>query len=674
MDKRSGLIRPPQGLVDRLTAIGRGATAKYWLDREEKERGQKCLDQEDVDGFEWVIEDIDDLCRNIRKGEVSLEDVKWAFQASLNTTKVILDKCANIGLTIPALTTERAILAQKRQEAALIFEDERSYRNELAGLVSRLEAILTKTLKTLVGESLFSDTTREQYLEASAQVEHNDQQSWVVSDSFLGEVRLNLIIKRTPTLGSYVYRGSQHTILLYVHPGRVGYDLGEIRDVVRHELVHAMQKQLSLNNEVSQAGLPRSKSGVYRQEMREKEKELKVEYARKGLDPEDVSIHALDDLEFYSRLLDEVVNFQRIMGSNPSNADIHNHISRRLFFKSLKRQPKKWRKAVGIFSSEVMSRNVRRASEFKTPRKWSKAHCESKSCDEMGFSEKASCRPYKNCYPPKSTIKRSHMNTYADPSRVVARYKQASFDKEANLLNIFKSILYDMPASSMKGVYSEILLLSARLFKLHKGAIVKGCAATFESHVLAMLPLAPYIKNNPISRHQGITIPKLIKFNPLDPKASLFRYGNLYVTDLYEMTDVDSDFMEFFFKGDYETKVKWAKTSKDFYKAWAHKYLAVLLKAQGQKAVFVYGGAELDMDYKSLMGQMAALPAYILAHMVRGVYHIPGNIEELVKETVYLLLMAFVGILKAPKILGDALVKLFKEKVLPQHQKALPNV
>lgn len=38
------------------------------------------------------------------------------------------------------------------------------------------------------------------------------------------------------------------------------------------------------------------------------------------------------------------------------------------------------------------------SSEFKMPRKWDKEHCESKSCDDMGFSEKASCRPYKNCY------------------------------------------------------------------------------------------------------------------------------------------------------------------------------------------------------------------------------------------------------------------------------------
>jgi len=35
---------------------------------------------------------------------------------------------------------------------------------------------------------------------------------------------------------------------------------------------------------------------------------------------------------------------------------------------------------------------------YKKPRKWDRKHCESKTCDEMGFSEKASCRPYKNCY------------------------------------------------------------------------------------------------------------------------------------------------------------------------------------------------------------------------------------------------------------------------------------
>jgi len=32
------------------------------------------------------------------------------------------------------------------------------------------------------------------------------------------------------------------------------------------------------------------------------------------------------------------------------------------------------------------------------PRRFSKSHCMSKSCNKMGFTEKASCRPYKNCY------------------------------------------------------------------------------------------------------------------------------------------------------------------------------------------------------------------------------------------------------------------------------------
>ena len=44
------------------------------------------------------------------------------------------------------------------------------------------------------------------------------------------------------------------------------------------------------------------------------------------------------------------------------------------------------------------------SSDFKKPRKWDKEHCESKTCDEMGFSEKASCRPYKNCYKKSASL------------------------------------------------------------------------------------------------------------------------------------------------------------------------------------------------------------------------------------------------------------------------------
>ncbi len=35
---------------------------------------------------------------------------------------------------------------------------------------------------------------------------------------------------------------------------------------------------------------------------------------------------------------------------------------------------------------------------FKKPRKYSKSYCSKTPCGEMGFTQKASCRPYKNCY------------------------------------------------------------------------------------------------------------------------------------------------------------------------------------------------------------------------------------------------------------------------------------
>ena len=57
------------------------------------------------------------------------------------------------------------------------------------------------------------------------------------------------------------------------------------------------------------------------------------------------------------------------------------------------------------------------SSDYKMPRKWDKKHCESKSCDEMGFSEKSSCRPYKNCYGDKTGFNRQYMI-----SNVVAKY------------------------------------------------------------------------------------------------------------------------------------------------------------------------------------------------------------------------------------------------------------
>jgi hypothetical protein len=58
-----------------------------------------------------------------------------------------------------------------------------------------------------------------------------------------------------------------------------------------------------------------------------------------------------------------------------------------------------------IMISEQIIRRVihqyleeKNSKKFKKPRKYSKSYCNSTPCDEMGFTQKASCRPYKNCY------------------------------------------------------------------------------------------------------------------------------------------------------------------------------------------------------------------------------------------------------------------------------------
>jgi hypothetical protein len=37
-------------------------------------------------------------------------------------------------------------------------------------------------------------------------------------------------------------------------------------------------------------------------------------------------------------------------------------------------------------------------TKYKKKRKMSKSYCKKTPCKDMGFSQKASCRPYKNCY------------------------------------------------------------------------------------------------------------------------------------------------------------------------------------------------------------------------------------------------------------------------------------
>lgn len=68
--------------------------------------------------------------------------------------------------------------------------------------------------------------------------------------------------------------------------------------------------------------------------------------------------------------------------------------------------PKRWKEFLKMLYSTILDikKKIEKqydedlVEEFKKPRKMSKLYCESTSCKDMGFSQKASCRPYKNCY------------------------------------------------------------------------------------------------------------------------------------------------------------------------------------------------------------------------------------------------------------------------------------
>jgi hypothetical protein len=47
---------------------------------------------------------------------------------------------------------------------------------------------------------------------------------------------------------------------------------------------------------------------------------------------------------------------------------------------------------------KIKSQKMETTEGFRKPRKWSSSYCKSTPCSKMGFSQKASCRPYKNCY------------------------------------------------------------------------------------------------------------------------------------------------------------------------------------------------------------------------------------------------------------------------------------
>jgi hypothetical protein len=99
--------------------------------------------------------------------------------------------------------------------------------------------------------------------------------------------------------------------------------------------------------------------------------------------------------------------FYGISSENPEQEDYPFAIQTLALLRQF--NPKRWKEflkmlysTVGELVKEIKEMKsegeIDESKKFKKPRKWGPSYCKKTPCGSMGFSQKASCRPYKNCY------------------------------------------------------------------------------------------------------------------------------------------------------------------------------------------------------------------------------------------------------------------------------------
>lgn len=375
--KKAGLIKPPKHLVDKASEILRAGFASYWVEkqREMDEKPVSPLSLEHISNFEDLMGNLEDVYMSLRVGEATFDELDTALRDLKTKTQDL------IGMGVPLMGGLHEHLGE--MSPISVFEEPEGYEGDFDYIFSKKNRFL-KRLKTTLDRNreasrpYISETSRRLYERESDKVKRFDGLSherylrtWDLQTEELGTIRL--MVRKSDvkgTKGFYRYEDNLHKIAVLTDPKSTDLsdkELDNIKGYVRHELVHVMQKQMSLSFNVDQAGIPFQKyDETYRQRQMgaRKEKDLKDQYARAGLDPRLIQIHALDDIEFYTRLLDEVVAFQNLNRNRSDlNQEAHDWVSKRIFFASLKRfKIKSWKKAVGIFVDAVNSNNLKYSS------------------------------------------------------------------------------------------------------------------------------------------------------------------------------------------------------------------------------------------------------------------------------------------------------------------------
>jgi len=384
--KTSGLIRPPQDLLDKVSDLAQGVLARYVM-----REPPTLIDIEDADFLESFLDYLNDPRSFDDAGELhdEVEDFRmeyWELKNiivkdfeipnSMADTAEKLEECLKF---VTAWSEVDKSFEWRRN--SILHKDKRSVvENEIKQyLRSLIDYIRMAQNRTPHQDDREFKLALSKLDESSLTKENNHfhVEAMIEDDNLSLPIHLVILFEeKRKILGSYqLFKGKKHLIKIYV-PSQRGLskkDLIETHNTVRHELVHLVQDEIALKNNLPtlSTGLPFSKRDKrYTQWNRRDEQRLKREYRSKGLDPNLVNFHALDDVEFYTLLLDEVEEFKSDYTS-PTNAEIKKHIRKKPFFKSLKEFKKdSWDKAVGLFVKSVKTAAAQPAQDLGGVKTW----------------------------------------------------------------------------------------------------------------------------------------------------------------------------------------------------------------------------------------------------------------------------------------------------------------
>lgn len=384
--KTSGLIRPPHHLLDKVSDLALGILARYVI-----RQPSTLIYVEDADFLEGFLDYLNDPNSFDDAGELHDEvddfrmeywELKLQILADFDLPKSIGEASEKLEECLKFVTAWSEVdKSFEWRRDSILHKDKRSVlENEIKQYLrsiidyirmaqNRVPHQDDKDFKRALAKLDETYITKDQsYYHVEAKIEDDD---------LVLPIHLVILFEdKRKVLGSHLYvRGKKHLIKIYV-PSERGLskkDLIETYNTVRHELVHLVQTEISLKKELphGSTGIPFSKRDKkYTQWNRRDEQRLRKEYRSKGLDQSLVNFHALDDVEFYTRLLDEVEEFKADF-SSPTNADITSHIRRKSFFKSLKHFKKdSWGKAVGLFVKSVKTAAAQPAQDLAGVKTW----------------------------------------------------------------------------------------------------------------------------------------------------------------------------------------------------------------------------------------------------------------------------------------------------------------